>query len=275
MTAAASGPQTAHGESMFPSARESTESMCAPGKAVTREDAEHDLDAIQWSMQLANVRRYFHQRFWEDETTEAEFASKVERSPRLESVAEHSWHVADAVLILGPRFPELDLGRSLAMSVLHDKMEITIGDWNPVGRDGTGGKTHAFDPKQRRRKDETERQAVDRYVKTLGTAAGRLQLGLFQELLDGDTPEARFVKAVDKLQALVYVVTKKSGRMKDAHLRFTMRYSQKVLIWPALDLHLTLMRERLFRSIAQHRGVPVEGVRNVVVSDQMSLFEDS
>src|ERR1700677_4110441 len=58
---------------------------------VTDEDADRDLDVIAWSMRLASIRRYFHQRFWEQETTEAEFASRLEPKPRLESVAEHSW----------------------------------------------------------------------------------------------------------------------------------------------------------------------------------------
>src|SRR6185369_4217888 len=78
--------------------------------AIDKGEAKKDIDAILWSMRLCSIRRYFHQRFWENETAEAEYASRVEASPRLESVADHSWHVADTVLLLASHFPSLDLG---------------------------------------------------------------------------------------------------------------------------------------------------------------------
>ncbi|MCI3269663.1 HD domain-containing protein [Streptomyces cylindrosporus] len=242
--------------------------------AMMVSDADCDLDAITWSMKLASVRRYYHQRFWEDETKEAEYASRIEPDPRLESVAEHSWHVADAVLILAPRFPLIDIGRALALSVLHDKMEIKIGDWSPVGRDGTGDKTHAFDTERRKSKEDAERKAIEQYLRMLSPAASELQQPMFHELLEGRTDEAKFVKAVDKLQALVYVVVKKSGRMNKNHLRFTMRYSEKVMIWPGLELHLTRMRERLFASIADNQKKPIEEIKAWAKTEQMTLFED-
>jgi putative hydrolase of HD superfamily len=243
------------------------------GCAITVSDAQRDLDAIAWSMRLASVRRYFHQRFWEAETKEAEYASRIEPDPRLETVAEHSWHVADSILILAPRFPEIDLGRALALSVLHDKMEIRIGDWSPVARNGTGDQTHAFDAEKRKSKDEAERQAIEQYLKELGTAAAETQQSMFHELLEGRTDEAKFVKAVDKLQALVYVVAKKSGRMTKQHLQFTMRYSEKVMAWPGLELHLAQMRERLFSSMADYHKKPLKEIEAWARTEQPALFE--
>ena len=69
------------------------------------EDVECDIDVILWSMNLYKIRRYTHQRFWESETLDAVYANRIEPFPRLESVAEHSWHVADTVLLLGGHFP--------------------------------------------------------------------------------------------------------------------------------------------------------------------------
>src|SRR5439155_15538091 len=59
------------------------------------------------------------------------------------------------------------------------------------------------------------------------------------ELLDGATPEAQFVKAIDKLQALAFVLVKKHGELADRHLEFTLRYSEKVVLYfPPLTVQL-------------------------------------
>jgi 5'-deoxynucleotidase YfbR-like HD superfamily hydrolase len=241
---------------------------------VPLEEVERDIEVIIWSMKLATVRRYFHQRFWEKETVESEFASKVEPDPRLENVAEHSWHVADTVLVLGPRFPDIDLGRAVMLAVLHDKMEISIGDYNPVGRDGTGKRTHAFNASAKARKIEAERRAVSTYLGRLNAEASHVQEPLFNELLEEESNEARFVKSVDKLQALAYVLVKKSGKMSDSHIAFTMKYSDKVKVWPPLSLHLDRLRERLFASIARCRDVEVDFVRDLAYRGQQATLFD-
>src|SRR5881227_2881552 len=97
-----------------------------------------------WSMNLYKVRRYKRQRFWEAETLQTEYAELIEPFPHLESVAEHSWHVADTVLLLGGHFPSLNLDHCVKLAIIHDKMEILIGDKSPIGRSGTGSSTHAF-----------------------------------------------------------------------------------------------------------------------------------
>src|SRR4028119_1514345 len=120
---------------------------------------ERDVEAILASLKLQQIKRFFRQRFWRVETMEAEFAAKVETPPRLESVADHSWHVADTALLLSGHFPYLDVGRCVMLAVIHDKLEIFTGDKNPVGRDGTGSSTHAFNVAARMRKSLEERQA--------------------------------------------------------------------------------------------------------------------
>jgi len=35
---------------------------------------KRDIDTMLWSMRLQYVRRYFHQKFWETETRNAEYA---------------------------------------------------------------------------------------------------------------------------------------------------------------------------------------------------------
>src|SRR5882762_7111207 len=83
-----------------------------------------EVDLILWSIKLHNVRRYFHQRFWEDETRASEFASLVEPLPRLESVSEHSWHVSYIANLIAPRFKSLNVQKVLTHCILHDLLEI-------------------------------------------------------------------------------------------------------------------------------------------------------
>src|SRR5262245_28450212 len=136
---------------------------------------KRDIDVMLWSMHLQRVRRFFHQRFWEAETRNAEYATLVEPFPRLESVAEHSWHVADTILLLGRHFSPLNLDRCIRLALLHDKMEVITGDQNPVGRDGTGEKTHAFNLSMRFAKDSKERRAISEYLSHLAPDARREQ----------------------------------------------------------------------------------------------------
>ena len=76
---------------------------------ISSEEIESDINAIFYGFKLYKVRRYFHHRFWEKETLEAVFSDKVEPYPKLENVAEHSWHMADIILLIGSRFPFIDV----------------------------------------------------------------------------------------------------------------------------------------------------------------------
>jgi 5'-deoxynucleotidase YfbR-like HD superfamily hydrolase len=233
---------------------------------------KHDIDVMLWSMNLQKVRRFFHQRFWETETRDAEYASRVEPFPRLESVAEHSWHVADTVMLLGRHFASLNVNRCICLALMHDKMEMITGDQNPVGRDGTGGNTHAFNIKMRDLKDLKERQAVNLYLTRLSPDARGSQGSLLLEMLDGKTREALFVKAIDKLQAFCFVLLKKRGIMEDKHLEFTLQYSRKTAeYWPGLSMHYEELRGRFMKQVARRRNLSVKALEEFVEQYQLSL----
>jgi 5'-deoxynucleotidase YfbR-like HD superfamily hydrolase len=146
--------------------------------------------------------------------------------------------VADATLLFLDHFEWLNRERCLSLAILHDKLEIYTGDANPVGRDGTGARTHAFDEHARLVKSDKERNALVRYVSGLRKKAGEQQVSLFLEMIEGTSDESRFVKAIDKLQALAFVHVKKRGVLLDSHIRFTLRYSYKCCeYFPHLRLH--------------------------------------
>lgn len=222
---------------------------------ISAADVRHDVTHMMWSMKLYNIRRFYEQRFWESETDESKFAQRVEPFPRLESVAEHSWHLADCALLLAPHFEELDQKRCIELAIIHDKLEIFTGDYNPIGRDGKGKRTHAFNFSAAETKKLAEEAALDRLLLKLRPSCRESYRSLFKELAEAKTPESRFIKVLDKLQVLIFIFFKKQGDMSDAHLRFTFSYAGGALSsYPKLYDHYDLIKSRIVRQVARKRG---------------------
>ncbi len=215
-----------------------------------------DIEAILMSFKLQEVRRFFNQVHWSEESERAALADEVEPGFKLENVAAHSWHVADTAILLSPHFPQLDYSKVLTLAVLHDKLEIFTGDYDPVGADGTGRKAHVFNAKLRRVKAEAELHALHLYLEHLREEIRPEQERLFLEIIEGRTKEALFIKAVDKLQALAFVYLKKGGRLSDEHLAFTVRYSRKVAeYFPELRNHYIVLLGKLMDEVVRFRGI--------------------
>ncbi|HJE24059.1 MAG TPA: HD domain-containing protein [Methylorubrum populi] len=110
---------------------------------------------------------------------------------RRENSAEHSWHLALFALVLGDRVPGLDLGRVLAMLLVHDIVEVDAGDVPIHG---------VFDAAALAL---VEQAAAERIFGLLPPAQGEPLLALWREFEAVETAEARFAKALDRLQPLL------------------------------------------------------------------------
>jgi putative hydrolase of HD superfamily len=111
---------------------------------------------------------------------------------RCETSAEHSWHLALAALTLAPdAAPDVDLGRVLAMLFVHDLPEVYAGDV-PV-----------HDEPARLAIAAVEQEAAVRLFGKLPDEQGARMLALWHEFEAGATDEARFARAVDRLQPLL------------------------------------------------------------------------
>jgi putative hydrolases of HD superfamily len=215
------------------------------------------VSAMQWSAELQTVKRYYDMTFWDRETAEERDAESVLSGPRLESVADHSWHLCDCVLLLHGHFGYLDLGRCLSMAVLHDKAEISTGDFGPMGTSGTGHDGTAFDAGLAEAKDHDERAAIAAYLAGLPAEVAKAQRVVFDEYLERRTAEARFVYALDKMQVYTWLIRRKNGRMSDDHLRFSLRYlREKALAFPPLEPFIDEFERRLLAAVARARGIP-------------------
>ena len=106
---------------------------------------------------------------------------------RCESVAEHSFGCAVlATWLAQAYYPQLDLSKVLRMALLHDFGEIYAGDIIPV--DAVGA-------------DEKHRREAGSVAQVFGKLpAGAGCLSLWEEFEQGETPEARFVRQIDRLE---------------------------------------------------------------------------
>lgn len=112
---------------------------------------------------------------------------------RRENTAEHSWHLGMAVLVLAPYATEpVDVGRAVAMALAHDIVEIDAGD------------TFAYDQGDHlASKEAREQAAAERLYGMLPAPTGTHLCELWEEYERGDTAEARFVMAVDRMAPML------------------------------------------------------------------------
>jgi putative hydrolase of HD superfamily len=112
---------------------------------------------------------------------------------RRENSAEHSWHLAVMALVLADHAPPgTDLSRVIAMLLVHDLVEIDAGDLFLYA----AAAQHA-------RQEEAERAAADRIFALLPDGQAERVRALWDEFEERRTPEARFARALDRLQPML------------------------------------------------------------------------
>jgi putative hydrolase of HD superfamily len=119
-------------------------------------------------------------------------ASPLAAADRRENDAEHSWHLAMMVMVLAEYADgRLDAAHTVKLVLLHDLVEIYAGD-SPV-----------FDTAAQVDQREREEAAAARLFQLLPPDQGEMMHSMWREFEDGATPEARFGKAIDRLQPML------------------------------------------------------------------------
>ena len=166
---------------MRPPARGRVELGCRAGRAAGQMGNMDPLDS-----QLRFVREA-------DQLKSVLRRSTLNDGSRRENSAEHSWHLALMAVVLGEHAPPgTDLGKVSTMVVLHDLVEIDAGDLYVYA-----------DEAAQRRQAVAERAAADRLFGLLPPEQGSALRALWDEFEQRITPEARFARALDRLQPLI------------------------------------------------------------------------
>lgn len=106
-----------------------------------------------------------------------------------ESVADHTYSLALITMLLAD-LKGLDAGKAVKMALLHDLAEAYLGDLTPRQKRGmVGGQARRL-----------ERSILTALVKQLQPRLSSEYLKLIQELYEDNTPEAKLVHELDKLE---------------------------------------------------------------------------
>ncbi len=111
---------------------------------------------------------------------------------RKENDAEHSWHISLMALILSEYAVQpLDSLRVLKMLLIHDLVEIEAGD------------ILVYDSEGRKNQETKEREAAEKTFGLLPNEQKEELKLLWEEFESQQTAEAKFARAIDRLQPLI------------------------------------------------------------------------
>ena len=111
---------------------------------------------------------------------------------RKENDAEHAWHMAVMILLLGEFANEkIDVLHTVHMALIHDLVEIYAGD------------TYAYDEKGKETQAAREKEAADRLFGLLPSDLEASFRALWEEFEERRTPESRFARLMDNVQPLM------------------------------------------------------------------------
>lgn len=123
-------------------------------------------------------------------------ATPLADGSRRENSGEHSWHLALHALVLADQAgPDVSIDRVIRMLILHDLVEIDVGD---VPIHSANGQAHGSEATR-----AAETAAADRIFGLLPPEIGRDLRALWEEFEAAATPDSIFAKALDRVQPVL------------------------------------------------------------------------
>jgi len=116
-----------------------------------------------------------------------------------DSSADHSWHLSLMVFIISRELKlKIDLEHALKIAIVHDIAESITGNIDYVLI--STGKI------SKKQKQKMEVKAIEEIKKTLPPGIGKEVSGIWNEYKEARTSEAKFVKALSKIEAMVQIL---------------------------------------------------------------------
>lgn len=122
---------------------------------------------------------------------------------RREDDAQHSWHISLMAMVLSEYSNEkIDLFKTIKMLLIHDLVEIHVGD------------TFCYDEQANIGKREREEESIEKIAKSLSGNKGKEIKKLWIEFENMETQEAKFAAAMDRLQPMLSNYNNDGGTWK-------------------------------------------------------------
>lgn len=145
--------------------------------------------------------------------------TKLFNSDRNENDAEHSWHLAlMAIVLLEHSNTSVDLLKVLKMVLIHDIVEIDAGD------------TFIYDTVKNHSNTDEERLAANRIFGLLPAEQAAEMIAIWEEFEAGETSEAKFARAMDRLEPLLQNTSNNGGTWKEFDVHFDKVHQKKSVI---------------------------------------------
>jgi putative hydrolase of HD superfamily len=145
--------------------------------------------------------------------------TKLINSDRHENDAEHSWHLAVMALVLAEHSKvPVDVLKVVKMVLIHDIVEIDAGD------------TFIYSTSKNHVNTADERQAAQRIFGMLPPGQAAEFIAIWEEFEAGDTPEAKFAKAMDRLEPLLQNTSNNGGTWREFNVDYASVVEKKKVI---------------------------------------------
>lgn len=145
--------------------------------------------------------------------------TKLLNSDRNENDAEHSWHLAVMAIVLAEHSNEpIDVLKVIKMVLIHDIVEIDAGD------------TFIYDTQKNHDNTDEERIAANRIFGLLPKEQANELIEIWEEFEAGITKEAKFARAMDRLEPLLQNTSNNGGTWKEFNVSYDKVYNKKKII---------------------------------------------
>lgn len=145
--------------------------------------------------------------------------TRLFNSDRNENDAEHSWHLAVMAVVLAAHSNEpVDVLKVVKMVLIHDIVEIDAGD------------TFIYDTQKSHTNTDDERLAANRIFGMLPAEQASELIAVWEEFEAGETSEAKFARAMDRLEPLLQNSSNNGGTWREFGVKYEKVYEKKKVI---------------------------------------------
>lgn len=201
--------------------------MLVSGYTQTMNDIRKLFDFTTYLEGFKKMERFVGQVFWKDYPSPSHY----------ESNADHTWRMAMMLISLEDHLAKpIDFKKAMKMLLIHDIPEMIAGDPSPLGTDGSGTDSHAYNKNKAEEKFEREKMgALEIFAKLPSNQAKEL-FDLWLEFEHQESYESKVVKAIDKLEGKLQAFEYTKGVVFKEHGDFNAKYGNETYgIDPAIE----------------------------------------